>query len=79
MTAANKLHMSNETSFSSRVTGKAVYLLGTPDTSRRGRNTLNARSAFTSKPFWSSDDKIVLIRLQKDKTAGVSFTCSEFS
>ena len=43
-------------------------LLGTPDTNRRGRNTLNARRAFTSNPFWSNDDKIVLIKLQREKT-----------
>lgn len=27
-----------------------MYLLGTPDTSLRGLNTLKARKAFTSKP-----------------------------
>lgn len=30
--------------------GQGVYLLGTPDTSRRGRSTRKALSAFTSNP-----------------------------
>ena len=40
------------------------YLLGTPDTRRRGRNTRNALNAFTSKPFILTRSKIVLTTLE---------------
>lgn len=40
------------------------YLLGTPETRRRGRRTLNARRAFTSKLLTFIVDKTVLIILK---------------
>ena len=43
------------------------YLLGTPDTSRSGRNTRNALRAFTSNPSLISDDSAVLIKLWADR------------
>ena len=43
---------------------KLLYLLGALETSRKGRNTLNARRALTSKTSSRNvDDKIVLINL----------------
>ena len=44
-----------------------AYLLGTPDTKRKGLSTRNARRAFTSNPFWSREDRIVLIKLKRKK------------
>ena len=41
-----------------------VYLLGTPDTRRRGLNTRNALNAFTSKPLILTRSKIVLTTLE---------------
>ena len=39
------------------------YLLGTPEISLRGRNTLKARRAFTSKPSICKTAKIELTNL----------------
>lgn len=40
------------------------HLLGTPDTSLSGLNTLNALKALTSNPSFITVDKTVLIILQ---------------
>lgn len=45
-----------------------MYLLGTPETSLNGRNTLNARKAFTSKLLKFSVEKTVLIILQENQS-----------
>ena len=41
-------------------------VLGTPDTNLSGLRTRKARNAFTSNPFWSSVDKIVLTNLEAE-------------
>ena len=54
------LHMSRLFSF-------VCYLLGTPDTRRKGRKTRNALSALTSKPFIFTRSRIVLTTLEYRK------------
>lgn len=44
------------------------YLLGTPETSLKGRNTLNALRAFTSKLSLVKNERAVLIILKIEKT-----------
>lgn len=41
-----------------------IYLLGTPETSLKGRNTLNALKAFTSKLSLVKNERAVLIILE---------------
>lgn len=43
-----------------------VYVLGTPETSLRGRSTRKALSAFTSKPSLIRDESTVLIILESN-------------
>ena len=54
------MHMSRLFSF-------VCYLLGTPDTRRKGRKTRNALSALTSKPFIFTRSRIVLTTLEYRK------------
>lgn len=51
------------------------YLLGTPDTKRKGLNTRNARNALTSKPSFIKLDNAVLIKL-KNKVYFQIYICS---
>lgn len=45
-----------------------LHLLGTPETSRSGRSTRNARRAFTSKPSFIMVDSAVLTALQQSNS-----------
>ena len=51
----------------SRLFSFVCYLLGTPDTRRKGRKTRNALSALTSKPFIFTRSRIVLTTLEYRK------------